>query len=87
MKIYEEKSLSEFDFWQGAKSRAEALTTKQLEQLEEILEDAYPDGIEDTSLNDLFWFEPDTVAGWLGFETFEALEKFNSGEEEEEEEG
>lgn len=87
MKIYEEKALSEFDFWSGGRSRADKLTEEQFEQVEEILEDLYPDGIEDTSLNDLFWFEPDTIAEWLGFESFEALEKFNSGEEEDEEEG
>jgi hypothetical protein len=86
MKIYEEKSLSEFDFWAGAKNRAKALTSEQFEQLEEILVDLYPDGIEDTSLNDLFWFDSDTVAEWLGFESFEALEQFNSGEDAEEEE-
>lgn len=86
MKIYEEKSLSEFDFWAGAKTVADTLTAEQFEEIEAILEDEYPDGIEDTSLNDLFWFEPDTVAEWLGFESFEALEEFNNGEDEEEEE-
>jgi hypothetical protein len=81
MKIYEEKSLSEFDFWAGAKTIADTLTAEQFEQIEEILIDLYPDGIENTSLNDLFWFDSDTVAEWLGFKSFEALEEFNREEE------
>lgn len=81
MKIYEEKSLSDFQFWSGAK-RAEILTNEQFDTVENILNDMYPDGVEDTFINDLFWFEPETVANWLGFDDWEALERHNNGEEE-----
>ena len=33
-----------------------------------MLEDIYPDGMDETVLNDFFWFEFDTVKEWLGIE-------------------
>ncbi len=30
--------------------------------------------MDETALNDLLWFEPDTVFGWLGIKTDEELE-------------
>ena len=38
----------------GAKDNAETLTSEQLDMVESILEDAYPDGMEDTQINDFF---------------------------------
>ena len=52
----------------GAKDNAETLTSEQLDMVESILEDAYPDGMEDTQINDFFWFEFDTIREWLGIE-------------------
>ena len=75
MKITSEKSLSNFEFWGGAKRNAEELSLSQLNEVEEILEDLYPNGMDETCLNDLFWFEFDTIKKWLGI-----------SEEEEEEE-
>ena len=66
MKLYSEKSLSYFNFWSGAKDNASELTDSQLDTIESILEDIYPDGMDETSVNDLFWFEFDTVKEWLG---------------------
>lgn len=83
MKIYEEKSLRDFDFWSGAKDTVKYLTDDELEQIEAILEDAYPDGMEDTQINDIFWFEDDWIAEMLGYEDFEAI--MHRDEEEEEE--
>ena len=28
----------------------------------------YPDGLSDTELNDLLWFEPEQIYDWLGIE-------------------
>lgn len=86
MKIYRECSLTEFEPWSGAKYAYNMLTLEQLEELDQTLEYIYPDGIDETDLNDLFWFEEDTIAQMLDFEDFEALERYNNGEEEEEEE-
>ena len=66
MKIYSEKSLRNFEFWSGAKENANELTGAQLDEVENILEDMYPDGMSETEINDLFWFEFGTIKEWLG---------------------
>lgn len=66
MKITTEQSLSNFNFWSGAKENAIELTSSQLDEVEGILEDLYPDGINEIELNDLFWFEFETIKEWLG---------------------
>ena len=72
MKIYSEKSLADFSFWSGAKSTAQRIWDERgsegFDQLETILEDLYPDGIDETALNDLLWFEADTIYEWLGID-------------------
>ena len=42
MKVYQEISLSEFEFWAGGKDTVEELTDSELEQIEQILEEIYP---------------------------------------------
>ena len=74
MKVYSEKSLRNFEFWSGAKLNAETLTSEQLDIVESILEDAYPDGISETKINDLFWFDFDTIREWLDIEDKEEEE-------------
>ena len=84
MKIYTEKSLREFDFWSGAKDTVKYLTDKELNFIESQLEELYPDGMDETEINDFFWFDDDTIAEWLGYDSFEDL--MNRDEEDEEEE-
>ena len=82
MKIYKEESLSNFEWWSGAVATADRIWeergTEGWNELEAILEDVYPDGMDETELNDLLWFEPETVFEWLGI---------GDKEDEEEEEG
>lgn len=70
MKIYREERLSQFEFWSGAKDTAERIWEEMGEPgfntVEAILEDTYPEGIDETTLNDIFWFEPETIYEWLG---------------------
>jgi len=73
MKILSETNLRDFEFWAGATDRVKHLTWEQLDTIEETLEDIYPDGIDDVTLNDLFWFDEDIIAEWLGFNSFEEL--------------
>ena len=89
MRIVTEISLEDFEAWSGARDTLDTLNEKGLtEQLESILDDMgdgeMEEGWSDTSLNDFLWFETDTIAEWLGFSSWEALE--NDGEEEEEDE-
>ena len=65
MKIYSEKSLRNFEFWSGAKENANELTGAQLDEVGTILEDLYPEGMDETQINDLFWFDFDTIKEWL----------------------
>ena len=52
MKVYSEISLTRFEFWGGAKDRAKILTYEEMEQIEEIVEELYPDGIDEVNIND-----------------------------------
>lgn len=86
MKIYEEKSLTDFEFWSGARDTVKYLGDNELDIIESILEDLYPDGMEDVQINDIFWFEDDWIAEMLGYEDFEAIMHRDDEEEEDEEE-
>lgn len=70
MKIYEEKSLRNFEFWGGAKYVVSKLTFEELERLEHVLELAYPDGIDATTLNDIFAYDSDVIAEYCGYTSF-----------------
>lgn len=83
MRIYTEKHLSDFTPWRGAAETMAELTEEQVDNLNDILEEVFPDGIDETELNDFLWFENDTVAEWLGYENWEALQKANEEEENE----
>ena len=66
MTIKTEQSLRSFEFWSGAKSNAEQLTIEELDTLENELEDLYPEGMTDTEINDILWFDFDWVCETLG---------------------
>ena len=73
MKIYTEESLRNFEFWSGAKDTVKYLTDDELDAIEDILTDIYPDGMSETQINDIFWFEDDAIAEWLGYNDFEEI--------------
>lgn len=77
MKIYREIPLTEFEFWAGARDRVKHLSRDELEHIEQILEILYPKGLNEVEVNDLFWFEEDTIAEWLGYESFEEIMERN----------
>jgi hypothetical protein len=69
MKIYYDARLSDFEAWCGAVYTLDRIKREhKINELEIILEELYPDGISDTKLNDLLWFDSDIVFGWLGIE-------------------
>lgn len=61
MKIYKDESLSNFEFWSGAKDFANKLTESEFNLIENTLEELYPDGMSETQINDLFWFEDEWI--------------------------
>lgn len=68
MKIYREESLSNFEFWSGAIANAEEFTFEELDRIGEELEVENPDGMDETEINDLMWFEPEYLASLIGLE-------------------
>ena len=75
MKIVCVTLLEQFDFWDGAVANASLLTSDEFRQLEDILEELYPEGIEDVALNDLFWFDFEDVCKWLGLDEKDVRER------------
>lgn len=70
MKIICETSLENFNAWSGAKDTLNRIIEEgKCNELEAILESEYPDGMTDTELNDLLWFESDLVYEWVGIRT------------------
>ena len=70
MKIYSEISIADFEAWSGAVNTLDRIIAEdKCDELEAVLEDLYPDGINETELNDLLWFDGETVSGWLGIRT------------------
>lgn len=82
MIVTSEIELRSFEFWSGAKSTAAALSYSQLDQVEQTLEDLYPDGMTDTQVNDIFWFEPDFIAQCIGYRDWEDFENDDDEEDE-----
>lgn len=66
MKIYTEQSLCYFQFWSGAVENAKMLTASELDEVESVLEELYPEGVDETTINDLFWFSFDEVCAAIG---------------------
>lgn len=73
MTITVEKNLRNFEFWAGAKDRVKYLTFNELDTLESIIEECYPEGITETQINDIFWFEEDWIAEMLGYNSFDEI--------------
>lgn len=82
MKIIKEENLRCFEFWSGAKDRANRLTFEQLDKIEKILEGTWPEGMSDTEVNDLFWFDFDTVCEWLDIPGEDELDELEQIEKE-----
>ena len=81
-----EFNLYDFPAWSGGHDTLETLKEKNLvDEVQAAIEEIYccEESPTDTEINDFLWFERDTIAEWLGFSSWEALEY---GEEEEEEE-
>ena len=76
MTITYELDLNRFEAWSGAKETLERIRREgKCEELENVLEELYPDGMTETELNDLLWFDSESVYGWLGIRSEEQIEK------------
>lgn len=73
MQVTKELNLQNFDFWSGAKEHD--FTYSELIEIESQLDDLYPDGCEETQINDLFWSEEEFLCECLGLDYDEYLER------------
>ena len=81
MRVYQEITIDDFEFWSGAIDTFEKVEEAgKVEELEGIIEELYPEGIDGYELNDLLWFDSEWIFETLGISEEEE-------EEEEEEEG
>jgi len=66
--------------WCGAVSTWEDIEeANKVDELEYLLEEIYPEGITDTQLNDLLWFESDWIYAQLDINDMEDTEEDELG--------
>ena len=76
MTITYELDLNSFQAWSGAKDTLDRIQREgKCAELENILEELYPDGMTETELNDLLWFDSESVYEWLGIRSEEQIRK------------
>ena len=70
MKTFNENTtLVNFDAWSGATDTKERIINEcKADEFDNLIEELYPDGLTDTQLNDLLWFEEDWLFEMLGIE-------------------
>ncbi len=68
MKTFNENMrLADFDAWSGAKDTKETiLNANKGDEFDSLIEELYPDGLSETQLNDILWFEPEWIFESLG---------------------
>ena len=76
MTITYELDLNSFEAWSGAKDTLDRIQREgKCAELENILEELYPDGMTETELNDLLWFDSESVYEWLDIRSEEQIKK------------
>ena len=67
MKVYSEIGLESFEAWSGGLDTKRAILAHDKEtEFESYIEETYPDGLSETELNDLLWFEDEFIFEYLG---------------------
>jgi hypothetical protein len=65
--INENARIADFDAWSGAKDTKQTIVNAgKCEEFEAMIEELYPDGLTETQLNDLLWFDAEFVYEYLG---------------------
>ena len=83
MTVTYELNLTTFEAWSGGEDTLSRILDEGKENdFIALLEEAYPDGIDETHLNDLLRFEADWIYQCLGMMTDEEKEKAEEEEEE-----
>ena len=76
MIITYELDLNSFEAWSGAKDTLDRMQREgKCAESATILEELHPDRMTETELNDLLWFDSESVYEWLGIRSEEQIEK------------
>lgn len=87
MQITYDFDLASFQAWSGAVDTKNRIIEEGKErEFENLMDECYPDGMTETQMNDLLWFEQDWIFDQLGISD-EDEEDENEDEEDEDEEG
>lgn len=63
MKLYTETDLHGFTAWSGAvEMQNKILAEGKADDFEALIDELYPDGLSETQLNDILWFEDEWLA-------------------------
>lgn len=65
--------LQDFEAWSGGQQTLSYLTENEIELVEEMIIEGYPDGLSEGDLNDILWHERDMIAQWLNFNDFDEI--------------
>jgi hypothetical protein len=67
MKIYNETRLIDFQAWSGAiDTKNTIIDNDKADEFDNLIEEIYPDGLSETQLNDILWFDEEWVFEALG---------------------
>ena len=81
MKIITETTLKSFRAWAGAVDTQEKIIDAgKADEFGSMIEELYPDGLTNTQLNDLLWFEEEWIYEALGISTEEETEEIEEDE-------
>ena len=69
MRIFTETNLLNFDAWNGGiETKNTIIKNGKSEEFEALIDELYPEGLTDTQLNDLLWYESEWIFEQLGIE-------------------
>ena len=71
MKITKELNLTEFDGWSGGADTLKELTIEEMDILQDTIEEMYHEGLSETQLNDILWFEDEWIEEIIGRKLYE----------------
>lgn len=88
MKTFNENTtLSNFNAWSGAVETKERIIEEgKADNFDQLIEELYPDGLSETSLNDILWFEEEWIFEMLRISDEEETDETEENEDETEEE-
>lgn len=67
MKVFQELTIADFTPWSGAIETHNRIIEENKEsEFDSLIEELYPDGLSETQLNDILWFEDEWIFESLG---------------------